>query len=47
MENIRKTANPVLNQTVLLKGINDNTQTLEELFRKLIKIGVKPYYLFH
>ena len=47
VENIRKTSNPILNQTVLLKGINDNTRTLEELFRKLIKIGVKPYYLFH
>ncbi|NPA14510.1 MAG: KamA family radical SAM protein [Aquificae bacterium] len=47
VKNIRKTANPVLNQTVLLKGINDNPQTMEELFRGLIRIGVKPYYLFH
>lgn len=36
----------VLNQSVLLKGVNDNSKTLEELFRKLLKIGVKPYYLF-
>ncbi|MCX7829643.1 MAG: KamA family radical SAM protein [Acidobacteria bacterium] len=36
----------VLNQTVLLRGINDNADTLEKLFRNLIKIGVKPYYLF-
>jgi lysine 2,3-aminomutase len=47
IRNIRKTGNPVLNQTVLLKGINDNPHTMEELFRKLISIGVKPYYLFH
>ena len=45
--NIRKTGNVVLNQTVLLKGINDNPKILEELFRKLVAIGVKPYYLFH
>ena len=38
---------PVLNQTVLLKGINDNADILEELFRKLIKVKVKPHYLFH
>lgn len=38
---------PILNQTVLLKGINDNPVTLEELFRKLIKNKIKPHYLFH
>jgi lysine 2,3-aminomutase len=38
---------PVLNQTVLLKGINDDAAVLEELFRKLVKIKVKPHYLFH
>lgn len=36
----------VLNQSVLLKGINDDVNILENLFRKLIKIGVKPYYLY-
>jgi lysine 2,3-aminomutase len=38
---------PVLNQTVLLAGVNDNADTLETLFRKLIAIRVKPHYLFH
>ena len=33
-------------QTVLLKGVNDNATTLAALFRKLLKIRVKPYYLF-
>lgn len=37
---------PVLNQSVLLKGINDDAQTLELLFRGLVQCGVKPYYLF-
>lgn len=36
---------PILNQTVLLKGINDNLNTLEELFRKLNRLRVRPYYL--
>ncbi|NPB05531.1 MAG: KamA family radical SAM protein [Aquificae bacterium] len=44
---ILKTGNPVLNQTVLLKGVNDDASTLEKLFRSLVKVGVKPYYLFH
>ncbi len=38
---------PVVNQTVLLKGINDDTTVLSELFTGLLRIGVKPYYLFH
>ena len=37
---------PVLNQTVLLKGINDRVEVLVELFNKLCSLGVKPYYLF-
>ena len=38
---------PVLNQTVLLKGVNDDAGILERLFRQLIAIKVKPHYLFH
>lgn len=33
-------------QTVLLKGINDNSETLKQLFLGLLKMRVKPYYLF-
>jgi lysine 2,3-aminomutase len=36
----------VMNQTVLLKGVNDNVEILEELMNNLIKIKVVPYYLF-
>jgi EF-P beta-lysylation protein EpmB len=36
---------PVLNQTVLLSGINDSVDSLESLCRKLINVGVMPYYL--
>ncbi|TGL61889.1 KamA family radical SAM protein [Leptospira ognonensis] len=35
----------VLNQSVLLNGINDTVKDLEELNYKLIRSGVKPYYL--
>ena len=33
-------------QTVLLRGVNDSSQTLAELFRGLLAMRVKPYYLF-
>lgn len=36
----------VNNQTVLLKGVNDNPKTLAELQNKLAGIGVNPYYVF-
>ncbi len=38
---------PVLNQTVLLRGVNDSAAVLEELFRRLIAVKIKPHYLFH
>jgi lysine 2,3-aminomutase len=36
---------PVMNQTVLLRGINDDQGTLETLFRGLVRWRVRPYYL--
>lgn len=33
-------------QTVLLRGINDSAPVLKELFHRLLRIRVKPYYLF-
>jgi lysine 2,3-aminomutase len=36
---------PVMNQTVLLAGINDDAKTLEALFRGLVRARVRPYYL--
>ena len=38
---------PVLSQTVLLRGVNDDAATLEALFRGLVAMRVKPYYLHH
>jgi len=37
---------PLGNQTVLLRGINDDPDTLETLFRQLLTMRVRPYYLF-
>lgn len=36
----------VLSQTVLLKGVNDNKETLKELFGKMTKNGIRPYYVY-
>lgn len=36
----------VANQAVLLRGVNDDAETLETLFRALVRNGVRPYYLF-
>ncbi len=38
---------PVLSQSVLLRGVNDDAATLEALFRTLVAMRVKPYYLHH
>jgi EF-P beta-lysylation protein EpmB len=35
----------LLNQSVLLKGVNDNPETLKALSIKLFEIGILPYYL--
>nr|WP_280634011.1 lysine-2,3-aminomutase-like protein [Paracoccus ravus] len=38
---------PLLSQTVLLKGVNADPDTLADLFRALLRNRVKPYYLHH
>jgi lysine 2,3-aminomutase len=38
---------PMLSQSALLKGINDDPQTMTQLMRKLTRARVKPYYLHH
>ncbi|MFH1708379.1 MAG: KamA family radical SAM protein [Planctomycetota bacterium] len=37
---------PVGNQTVLLRGVNDSTEVLADLFRRLVRVRVRPYYLY-
>jgi len=38
---------PLLNQSVLLRGVNDSVQILEELSQELVSCRVFPYYLHH
>lgn len=38
---------PLLSQSVLLKGVNDDATTLEALMRALVETRIKPYYLHH
>jgi len=37
---------PLGSQTVLLKGINDNVETMKRLMHALLRIRVRPYYLY-
>jgi len=38
---------PLLSQTVLLKGVNDDAETMAALMRALVANRIKPYYLHH
>jgi lysine 2,3-aminomutase len=38
---------PMLSQSVLLRGVNDDPQTLADLMRAFVECRVKPYYLHH
>jgi lysine 2,3-aminomutase len=38
---------PMVSQTVLLRGVNDNAAALEALMRAFVECRIKPYYLHH
>ena len=38
---------PMVSQSVLLAGVNDNAAALEALMRALVECRIKPYYLHH
>ena len=44
---LRELGIPIGNQTVLLKGVNDDTDVMRDLIHSLGKMGVKPYYLYY
>ena len=44
--NLIKIGVGINNQTVLLRGVNDNSETLADLQNRLVGIGVNPYYVF-
>jgi lysine 2,3-aminomutase len=37
---------PLGSQTVLLRGVNDNVETLKQLYHRLLTMRVRPYYLY-
>ncbi|MFN7144303.1 MAG: KamA family radical SAM protein [Myxococcota bacterium] len=45
-ERIARTGIPIGNQTVLLHGVNDDVDTMKRLFQGLLRIRVRPYYLY-
>jgi len=38
---------PMVSQTVLLRGVNDDAQTLSDLMRAFVETRIRPYYLHH
>ena len=44
---LRELGIPIGNQSVLLKGVNDDTDVMRDLVHGLGKMGVKPYYLYY
>ncbi len=47
VRNLLRAGVPVNNQAVLLKGVNDHLETMKALLLGLLRIRVRPYYLFH
>ncbi|MBY0586279.1 EF-P beta-lysylation protein EpmB [bacterium] len=45
LRKMRESGIPLLNQSVLLAGVNDSVESLESLSRDLFSAGVIPYYL--
>jgi KamA family protein len=45
MHRLKSTGNIILNQSVLLKDVNNEADTLIQLSEKLFEMGVMPYYL--
>lgn len=46
-KNIKNSPIPWISQTVLLKGINDSSEILRDLFYGLDELSIRPYYLHH
>ena len=46
LEKLARTGVPLGNQSVLLKGINDDVETMKSLVHRLLMMRVKPYYMY-
>ncbi len=47
LSRLHKAGINLLSQSVLLKGVNDDASILADLYRELLGLNVKPYYLHH
>lgn len=47
LRELHKSGVTLLSQSVLLRNVNDSVEALEALFRRLVELRVKPYYLHH
>lgn len=47
IKDLRRAGAVLLSQSVFLTKVNDNFETLAELFTKLTQLGIRPYYIFH
>ena len=47
VDRLRHAGIVLLSQTVLLRGVNDTLPVLEELMRRFVEWGIRPYYLHH
>lgn len=47
VRNIKRLGIPIQNQSVLLRGVNDKLSIQKSLNKRLLGLGIRPYYLFH
>ncbi len=47
IRSLRKMGYILASQSVFLRGVNDSTDVLMQLFSELFEIGVRPYYIYH
>ena len=46
IKKLRQTGAILLSQSVFLKGVNNNFETLFTLFSRLVELGIRPYYIY-
>src|SRR5699024_4599076 len=44
---LRRIGYILISQSVFLKGVNDDVETLAKMFLELFQLGVRPYYIYH
>ena len=47
LDALQRSGATTINQTPMIRGVNDDPETLRELFNELSYLGVPPYYVFH